>query len=333
MKQLPRYPNEVLESHRLCCQDIVGGQLEMLQRQLCCPAQRRYVRRIMEFIVDDDGFVASPEALKDFVNEIERNWYQNQPEVPALYKSVNNMLKEFFNYDNFAGRKGQGKKGGGIPLIKEVLKHIRYCPYCNADMIYTIKCDDNDKPYKSAFDHFYPRSRYPFLGLSLYNLIPSCDRCNSKFKLDKHKEVLGTFNPYLDDVDSATRFVLIGLTNEIRHGGDSADALEIKLMPRSVTENNVDALLKNYQALFRIDDVYCQLYQDVAVETLQKGEVLLNESYREEIKAHFLKVGICADPVKIILGTPLKRKEINKYHVAKFKLDLLEQYCDVDVEP
>ena len=332
MKQLPRYSNEILESHRLCCQDIVGERLEVLQRQLCCPAQRRYVRRIMEFIEDDDGFVASAEVLKDFVYEIESNWYQNKSAVPALYKSVNDTLEDIFNYDNFAGRKGQGKKGGGIPFIKAALNHLRYCPYCNADLVYTIKCDDKDKPYKSAFDHFYPQSRYPFLGLSLYNLIPACDRCNSKFKRDMYMEVLGTFNPYLNDVVFVTRFVLVGLTNEMKLGVESADALRIQLMPRQASANDVHISLKNYQLLFRIDDVYSQLYQDAAVETLQKGE-LINESYRDEIKAHFLSAGICADPIKIILGTPLKRKEINKHHIAKLKLDLLEQYCGVHVEP
>lgn len=332
MKKLPRYSNEILESHRLCCQDIVGGRLEVLQRQLCCPVQRRYVRRIMDFIIYNDGFVASPEALKDFVYEIERNWYQNFSEVPVLYKSVNDTLRDIFNYDNFASRKGQGKKGGGIPLLKTILKYMRYCPYCNADMVYTITCDDNGKTYKSAFDHFYPRSRYPFLGLSLYNLIPSCDRCNSKFKHDKYKETLETFHPYLDDVDSETHFILIGLTNEMRHGVESADALKIRLVPRPTSANSVEASLTNYQSLYRIDDVYGQLYQDVAVLTLQIGAVI-NEPYREEIKAHFLNAGICADPVKIVLGTSLKRKEINKYHVAKLKLDLLGQYCGVHVEP
>ena len=115
-------------------------------------------------------------------------------------------------------------------------------------------------------------------------------------------------------------------------GVESADALRIQLMPRQASANDVHISLKNYQLLFRIDDVYSQLYQDAAVETLQKGE-LINESYRDEIKAHFLSAGICADPIKIILGTPLKRKEINKHHIAKLKLDLLEQYCGVHVEP
>ena len=333
MKRLPTYSTEVLNSHRLCCQAIVKGRLEELLRHLFCFAQRQYLRRITKFVFDEDGFVTSADKPKEFILEIEDNWYDNKSEVPEPYQKVNEKLWGIFNYDGFAERKGQGKKGGGIPLIKEILRHIKYCPYCNADMVYTIKCDDRDKPYKSAFDHFYPRSRYPFLGLSLYNLIPSCDRCNSKFKHDMYEEVLGTFHPYLNDVDSVVRFVLIGLTNEMKQGVESADALRIRLMPRPTgSANNVETALTNYQSLYRIDDVYGQLYQDVAVQTLQIGEVI-NEAYREEIKTHFLNVGICADPVKIILGTPLKRKEINKYHVAKLKLDLLEQYCGVHVEP
>ena len=118
----------------------------------------------------------------------------------------------------------------------------------------------------------------------------------------------------------------------MRHGVESADALKIRLVPRPTSANSVEASLTNYQSLYRIDDVYGQLYQDVVVQTLQIGAVI-NEPYREEIKAHFLNAGICADPVKIVLGTSLKRKEINKYHVAKLKLDLLEQYCGVRVEP
>jgi len=33
-----------------------------------------------------------------------------------------------------------------------------------------------------TLDHFLPQSIYPFLSLCLYNLIPSCYSCNSKFK-------------------------------------------------------------------------------------------------------------------------------------------------------
>lgn len=49
---------------------------------------------------------------------------------------------------------------------------IRICPYCGLTII---------KPSnrtKHQIDHFFPKGKYPFLALSYYNLIPSCDKCN-----------------------------------------------------------------------------------------------------------------------------------------------------------
>lgn len=49
---------------------------------------------------------------------------------------------------------------------------LRVCPYCGMEII---------KPTnrtKKQIDHFFPKSKYPFLALSYYNLIPSCDTCN-----------------------------------------------------------------------------------------------------------------------------------------------------------
>lgn len=46
-----------------------------------------------------------------------------------------------------------------------------------------LKLDDLKK-YKNHFtlDHFIPKSKYPYFSLSLFNLIPCCYSCNSKFK-------------------------------------------------------------------------------------------------------------------------------------------------------
>ncbi|TCL67476.1 hypothetical protein EV196_10232 [Mariniflexile fucanivorans] len=31
---------------------------------------------------------------------------------------------------------------------------------------------------KPELDHYYPKSLYPYFGVSFYNLIPSCQSCN-----------------------------------------------------------------------------------------------------------------------------------------------------------
>lgn len=49
---------------------------------------------------------------------------------------------------------------------------LRVCPYCGMEFI---------KPTnrtKKQIDHFFPKREFPFLALSYYNLIPSCDTCN-----------------------------------------------------------------------------------------------------------------------------------------------------------
>lgn len=57
---------------------------------------------------------------------------------------------------------------------------IKVCPYCNENNIYNV-CG-GQKSYRSELDHFFPKSKFPFLALSLYNLIPSCNICNGPLK-------------------------------------------------------------------------------------------------------------------------------------------------------
>jgi hypothetical protein len=39
--------------------------------------------------------------------------------------------------------------------------------------------------HRSALDHYLPKSIYPFASINFKNLVPICDTCNSKYKLDR----------------------------------------------------------------------------------------------------------------------------------------------------
>ena len=52
---------------------------------------------------------------------------------------------------------------------------VKVCPYCNRMYTTTLY---GKKRVRPDFDHFYPQSRYPYLAVSLFNLIPSCNVCN-----------------------------------------------------------------------------------------------------------------------------------------------------------
>jgi 5-methylcytosine-specific restriction endonuclease McrA len=54
------------------------------------------------------------------------------------------------------------------------------CPFCGL-----LPIDNQFDPTRDAFDHYLPKSKYPFNSVNLKNLAPSCNKCNSGNKRDK----------------------------------------------------------------------------------------------------------------------------------------------------
>lgn len=95
-------------------------------------------------------------------------------EVKLIKKFI---LKKYSKmYNNF--RKTHGKK-----VIEETGSNI--CPYCYRSYINIIEADDSTKAITPDIDHFFPKSRYPFLSITLSNLVPSCLSCNQRAKNDE----------------------------------------------------------------------------------------------------------------------------------------------------
>ena len=104
-----------------------------------------------------------------------------------LGKKNDNKIKSFFNYD-------KTKINDSSPLISKLQPKIskffqenievHTCYYCNIDFINTFK-KNNETKNAFTLDHVLEKADYPFLALSLYNLVPSCYVCNSKVKDSK----------------------------------------------------------------------------------------------------------------------------------------------------
>ncbi|MDQ7066856.1 MAG: hypothetical protein Q9M40_01995 [Sulfurimonas sp.] len=82
-----------------------------------------------------------------------------------------NTLYDYLNKnDKFYMKGSDGKEVyNAYKLVKSL--NLSVCPYCNRNTIYNIT---NKNRRTSDLDHFYPKSKYPFLAVSFYNLIPSC---------------------------------------------------------------------------------------------------------------------------------------------------------------
>lgn len=75
---------------------------------------------------------------------------------------------------------------------------VYVCPYCDDEYIDIVEIDGKKKR-TSEVDHFFPKSKYPALAMSFYNLIPCGQVCNG-LKLDNE---LGS-NPYESNIEMLT---------------------------------------------------------------------------------------------------------------------------------
>ncbi len=70
---------------------------------------------------------------------------------------------------------------------------VTTCPYCNRSYIFT----SSKSGTRPQYDHYFPKSKYPYLALSMYNLIPCCSICNGlKHDVDTHQTPI--IYPYKD---------------------------------------------------------------------------------------------------------------------------------------
>lgn len=87
---------------------------------------------------------------------------------------------------------------------------VKACPYCNAEYIVTQDLKSEGVHIRnSELDHFYPRELYPYLSISLNNLIPSGPICNGgscKHNKDSYQEKL--VNPFTLINSNGIRFEL-----------------------------------------------------------------------------------------------------------------------------
>ncbi|MFA0158136.1 hypothetical protein [Vibrio sp. 10N.261.46.A3] len=155
-------------------------------------------------------------------------------EEKALFPNWVNEFANIFNYNQMA-------KNFGNEMTSSL--HINFCPYCNQENTETITAASARS--RPDLDHFHPKSKFPFLALTLSNLIPSGHRCNQTYK--KSKIMLNKVHPYLDGVGSDALFNF----NFSFHNGYEKENLNI-------TVNELGQQIDNNIDFFKIENVYNQ---------------------------------------------------------------------------
>ena len=124
-------------------------------------------------------------TLKDLLCGDYEKLLEIKDELKTKYSSKSNIIKQLFNYDKAKSKTITPKLSKLQPKISKFIQDkvgVDTCYFCNIEFINKFKNAKGEIKNGFTLDHYIDKGKYPFLALSLYNLIPSCYTCNSKVK-------------------------------------------------------------------------------------------------------------------------------------------------------
>ena len=202
---------------------------------------------------------------------------------------------------------------------------IKVCPFCNREHIFKFEDKINEEPrIIASLDHYYDKDTYPFLSVSIFNLIPCCHICNSKFKHTKNFYDKKHLHPYEDSFNEKAKFSqFFNNVNEENKKFSllSKERISLSLKPidckDKVTQNTIDA--------FRLETLY-QEHKDIVLELIEKREIY-PDSYIDDLFHQYEGTLFKnrEDVLRHITGGYIEDKDINKRPLSKLIKDISEE--------
>ena len=202
----------------------------------------------------------------------------------------------------------------GLNITEKKLEIIRNVDLSNLD----VSLLDHKSTFSHfTLDHLLNKASHPIVALSLYNFVPSCYSCNSKFKRDKAlicKDTISnspTSSKFNFHKKASFKYVLkpkidISMVRNLNE-------FSVKL------DSNED--LELYSTLFRLEQRYKE-HKDIALDLLKTRNKYSDSQLQELSK----KLNIPIKTIKeTIFGKEIFSKDESKNSFTKYKKDLSRQ--------
>ncbi|SHH08604.1 hypothetical protein SAMN05443549_1192 [Flavobacterium fluvii] len=206
-------------------------------------------------------------------------------------KGLKKSLKTLISYDSWikTDDKSTYRYYNAYHLAEKL--DIPTCVYCNRIYTKTVINSTGKKVTRPTFDHWFPKSDYPLLALSFYNLVPSCSVCNSGVKGSTPFSLSTHFHPYHNNPDEEFKYTFsydhkdydkfsFKLSTDNKFSEDSVNAFELEEIFKAHEDEIED--------LRRIKDAYSEDYIDMLESKILDGITLdRDDVYRLAFGVHF----------------------------------------------
>ncbi|MFH6770268.1 hypothetical protein V8G56_16075 [Gaetbulibacter aquiaggeris] len=240
--------------------------------------------------------IGTPEALDSIKDK-----FKTKKEIASI--------KKLFDYDMFCDFNKKSTYFFYNAYNLSANLDIPTCPYCNRMCTKTVT--QPTKITRPTFDHWFPKSKFPLLSLSFYNLVPSCNVCNggkssTPFELNTH------FHPYHKSNKRDET-----LLYKFSYDNSDYSSFNFKL----ITENNFSDVSTK---AFKLEDIY-KMHEDEIIE-LRRIRDVYSADYLEMLRNKILLVNISDEEIyRLAFGTYSREDKFDRRPLSKMKRDILEE--------
>jgi len=201
----------------------------------------------------------------------------------------------------------------GLEMLQFLQKsNIKTCVYCHSQLTLVLNKTKTTLQGLLQLDHKYPKSKYPFLCTSFYNLYPICGNCNMA-KSDNPTDF--SFYCKDDKLDLLTFGVESASILKYERSGN----LEEIVITVTLLDKTVD--LDEYDKMFNIKNVY-GTQKDVIQELIEKKKVY-NNPYNQTLINNFNKLFSDQSMLKrLIIGNYDRPEDMLLRPMAKFTQEI-----------
>ncbi|RZJ90269.1 MAG: hypothetical protein EOO20_08620 [Chryseobacterium sp.] len=255
---------------------------------------------ISTFLLDEDNLKTVLIGTPDELSKIKLK-FRTKKQIKSI--------KLLLNYDAFIDTSKDGTFNFYHAYDHAKNMEIPTCVYCNRLYTNTIIPESGEYIARATLDHWFPKSSYPLLALSFYNLIPSCNVCNSSVKGSTKYTLKDIFHPYLKHKDSS-KVMDFTISYDLE---DHINAQSKFVSKNKFTEESLSAM--------KLVDIY-------KVHTEEIRELIyLKKAYPESYLASLqslLKTAVSSEEVyRLAFGVYLEDEHLIKRPLSKLKKDIL----------
>ena len=296
-------------------------------------SMKKYLELLKKIIDKGKDFVVQKELFLDYENKeidkiikIMKKKNKKSKSILEIRFEKLNISEEYLPNQLFCYKKLQtGNKDWNRHKLLSLIG-IEICPYCQRNYISSYE-ENNDEKTTADLDHFYPKSLYPFLALSLYNFIPSCQICNSRFK--GNKDTRDSIYPYEEGFDELG--VKFKTSKEVISEilGERYSDFYVKIDYENLKNKEDGEKVKNSIENLGLDRVYKKSHNQYIQNLLYNIEKY-PENYLENcvemFESNVDKKKQLEEYFKDIVKEPYRKRIENGEPLAKLTKDILEEF-------